>query len=74
MAIKGQPRLELLVRWRGYGPEEDQYLPLAEVEETEAFDRYEQEMLRLKGPTGWSPALVVSVPTGSGPGIRQAGR
>ncbi len=71
---KGQPRLELLVRWRGYGPEEDQYLPLVEVEETEAYDRYEQEMLRLKGPTGWPPALVVSAPKSHVHGRRQAGR
>ena len=56
---RGGPRLELLVRWRGYGPDEDQYLPLSEVEETEAYDKYEAEMVRQKGPSGWPPPLQV---------------
>jgi hypothetical protein len=59
---KGPPRLELCVRWRGYGPDDDQFLPLAEVEDTEAYDKYEQEMLRLLGPAGWPPALETRTP------------
>ena len=61
---RGQPRLELCVRWRGYGAEDDQYLPLAEVEETEAYDKYEKEMVRLHGPASWPPPLVVPPATG----------
>jgi hypothetical protein len=52
---RGQPRLELLVRWQFYGPEEDQWLPLSEVEETEAYDKYEREMIRIHGRAGWPP-------------------
>ncbi len=71
---RGQPRLELCVRWKGYGPDADQFLPLAEVEETEAYDKYEQEMLRTLGPRGWPPPLVVSPPPQPAARGRRAGR
>jgi hypothetical protein len=71
---RGQPRLELCVRWKGYGPNEDQFLPFSEVEETEAYDRYEQEMLRQFGPQGWPPPLSVPPPSRSTPRGRGAGR
>ena len=53
-------RLELLVRWTGYGPDADEWLPLAEVEETEAYDRYEAEMRRAHGATWPAPLLEES--------------
>ncbi len=69
---RAAPRLELLVRWKGYDSTHDQFLPLPEVEETEAYDRYEQEMLRLLGPTGWPPKQVSSTPAPQRAGPRQA--
>jgi len=51
----GQRQRELLVRWRDYGPNEDSWEPLRELDHSEAYDRYEQEMLRRHGPTGWPP-------------------
>ena len=50
-------RVEFLVRWTGYGPDADEWLPLADVEETEAYDRYEAEMRRMHGPT-WPQQLL----------------
>jgi hypothetical protein len=63
-------RVEFLVRWTGYGPDADEWLPLAEVEETEAYDRYETEMRRLHGPT-WPQQLLEAPPPGS-PSPRRA--
>ena len=58
-------RLELLVRWTGYGPDADEYLPLADVQETVAYDRYEQEMKR-KYVSSWPAELLAdSNPTPS---------
>jgi hypothetical protein len=54
-------RLEFLVRWTGYGPDADEYLPLADVQETVAYDRYEQEMRRKYGAT-WPAGLVSESP------------
>ena len=51
------PRLEFLVRWTGYGPDADEYLPLADVQETVAYDRYEQEMRRKHG-AAWPESLL----------------
>ena len=59
---RAPPRLELCVRWKGYGPEADQFLPLAEVDETEAFDKYEQEMIRQLGASAWRALLSPPVP------------
>jgi hypothetical protein len=60
--IGRRSRLEFLVRWTGYGPDADEWLPLAEVEETEAYDRYEAEMRRVKGPT-WPQELLEDQPS-----------
>jgi hypothetical protein len=70
--VHGRARLELLVRWVGYGPEHDLWLPESEVEELEAYDVYTQEMLRTLGPSGWPPKLVVtpSAPTTTSPAAR----
>jgi len=62
--IGRRTRLELLVRWTGYGPDADEWLPLADVEETEAYDRYEAEMRRAHGPT-WPASLLEE--TGAAP-------
>ena len=55
--IGRRSRLEFLVRWTGYGPDADEWLPLADVEETEAYDRYEAEMKRSHGPQ-WPDNLL----------------
>ena len=55
--IGRRARIEFLVRWTGYGPDADEWLPLAEVEETEAYDRYEAQMRRVNGPT-WPQSLL----------------
>ncbi len=46
-------RLEYLVRWAGYGPEHDSWLPASELADVQALDVYEAEMLRLGVP--WPP-------------------
>jgi hypothetical protein len=51
-------RLEFLVRWTGYGPDADEWLPLIHVEDTVAYDRYEQEMKRKFG-NSWPSDLLV---------------
>jgi hypothetical protein len=56
--IHGRHKLELLVRWEGYGPEHDDWLPVSECEELAAYDVYIQEMLRTLGPNGWPPEEV----------------
>jgi hypothetical protein len=42
---KGKPRnlLEFKVRWQGYGPEEDLWLPYKEVKDLEVLDEYARE-------------------------------
>lgn len=46
-------KLEYLVRWVGYGPEEDKWLPASYLEDVKALDDYEAEMSRLGKP--WPP-------------------
>jgi hypothetical protein len=37
-------RLQFLVRWKGYGPADDEWLDLKELEDVQALDVYEAEM------------------------------
>ena len=59
--IGRRSRVEFLVRWTGYGPDADEWIPLADVEETEAYDRYEAEMKRAHGPN-WPNNLLEDAP------------
>ncbi len=42
--------LEYLVRWKGYGPDEDTWLPKSELEDCEALDVYEEALRRQGKP------------------------
>lgn len=57
--------LEYLVRWKGYGPDEDTWLPQSELEDCEALDVYE-EVLKRQGK--WPPEGGKARPDGAGGG------
>ena len=59
--IGRRTRLEFLVRWTGYGPDADEWLSMADIEETQAYDRYESEMRRQHGAT-WPQSLLETPP------------
>ncbi|GKT24919.1 DDE-type integrase/transposase/recombinase, partial [Aduncisulcus paluster] len=44
----GKKKIEFKVRWAGYGPEEDQWLPWSQVKDLEAMDKFLEANIRLK--------------------------
>jgi hypothetical protein len=67
---------EYLVRWKGYGPDEDTWLPQSELEDCEALDVYE-EALKSKGKwppgSGQTPQSGRTPPKSVQPAQRQTG-
>ena len=70
--IGRRARLEFLVRWTGYGPDADEWLPLVDIEETEAYDHYEAEMRRAHGPQ-WPQNLLEDTSTSAPRPTRRRG-